>query len=97
MRMYYDDTSASNSRGWFTQYNLFGVIVDEWGVSSSGDTGTGFRDTDAIDHEIDYQSFNYAINWRPNDSGNDMQLCGFRIFYEAPPFSVQFLPFITRQ
>jgi hypothetical protein len=93
--MYYNDTSTNNSVGWFTQYDLYGDVVNEWNVSSTGDTGKGFRDSAAIDHEIDYQSYSYVLNWRPNVTGSAMQLCGFRIFYEAPPFSAQFLPLIT--
>ena len=95
VRMYYSDTSANNSIGWFTQYDLYGAIVAEWGISSSGDGGTGWQDSAAINHEIDYQSYSYTLNWRPVETGNYMQLCGFRIFYEAPPFSAQFLPLIT--
>ncbi len=92
MRMYYDDTSASNSSSWFTIYDLYGNLVNEWGVSSSGDLGNGFNDTTLIDHTIDYGVYSYVINWRPVVSGQTMQLCGFRIFYTPPPFGLSFLP-----
>jgi hypothetical protein len=96
MRMYYDDTSTANSRAWFSVYNLYGDLVDEWSVDSVGDTGNGFRDTDVISHTIDYLSYSYAVNWRPRDLGSDTQLCGFRIFYEPPPFGQVFLPMVLR-
>lgn len=93
LRMYYNDTSASNSTAWFTVYNLYGVTVDEWSVNSSGSSGLGFNDSPVIDHKIDYNLYSYLLNWRPVVAGTTMQLCGFRIFYEAP-FGVQYLPYI---
>lgn len=84
MRMYYDDTSASNCYGWFTVYDLYGNIVDEWSVQSSGTGGTGYNITADINHTINYNTYSYVVNWRPLDTGSDMQLCGFRIFYYPP-------------
>lgn len=96
MRMYFDDTSSSDSRGWFSIYDLYGNIVQEWAVDSVGISGNGFNDTDAINHTIDYLSYSYLVNWLPNDLNSDTQLCGFRIFYEPPPFGVQFLPSVAK-
>lgn len=84
VRMYYDDTSATDSRGWFTVYDLYGNLVQEWDVDSVGSVGNGFNDSATIDYVIDYSRYSYTLNWRPNDAGTDMQLCGFRIFYEPP-------------
>jgi hypothetical protein len=96
LRMYYDDTSSENSVGWFSIYDLYGNLVDEWPVTSVGNTGNGFDDTSIISHTIDYLSYSYVVNWRPTDLGADTQLCGFRIFYEPPPFSAVFLPLVIR-
>lgn len=95
MRIYYYDTSASNSLAWFTVYDLYGNIVQEWSVSTSGNLGNGFNDTSPINHTIDYSLYSYLLNWRPIVTGATMQLCGFRIFYEPPPFGIAFLPAIT--
>ncbi len=95
LRMYYDDTSGSNSAAWFTIYDLYGAIVQEWSVSSSGNFGNSFSDSSVIDHTIDYSLYSYLINWRPNVTGATMQLCGFRIFYEPPPFGIAFLPAVN--
>jgi hypothetical protein len=92
LRMYYYDTSASNSTGWFTIYDLYGAIVDEWNVSSSGNSGNSFNDSEPINHTIDYSLYNYVINWRPIVSGSTMQLCGFRVFYTPPPYGLGFIP-----
>jgi hypothetical protein len=97
VRMYYDDTSSSDSRGWFSVYDLYGNLVQEWGVDSIGDTGNGFNDTVEISHTIDYLSYSYALNWRPYDLGSDTQLCGFRIFYEPPARIGAVLPAIWRE
>lgn len=96
LRMYYYDTSASNSSAWFTVYDLYGVIVDEWSVSSNTDIGNSFNDSSVISHTIDYSVYSYLINWRPSVTGSTMQLCGFRVFYEPAPFGVSFLPLVSR-
>lgn len=84
LRMYYNDTSASNASAWLTVYDLYGSIVDEWSVSSSGNAGNGFNDSATFEHEIDYSVHAYLINWRPVVTGATMQLCGFRLFYVEP-------------
>lgn len=96
VRLYYYDASAANAIGWFTIYDLYGNIVDEWSVSSVGSSGNGFQDTVVIDHNIDYSVYSYAVNWRPEVIGEAMQLCGFRIFYDPPLFPLGFLPAITK-
>lgn len=84
LRMYYNDTSASNSTAWFTVYDLYGSIVQEWSVSTSGSSGNSFSDSAAINHTINYAAYNYLLNWRPLVTGSTMQLCGFRVFHETP-------------
>lgn len=95
-RMYYYDTSTSSSMGWFTVYDLYGDIVQEWSVSSSGSSGNGFVSNTAFTHTIDYSQYSYVLNWRANATGSSQRLCGFRIFYEPPPFGVNFLPYSAR-
>jgi len=92
LRLYYYDTGASNSTAWFTVYDLYGAIVSEWPVSTTGDSGNGFNDSAQIDHTVDYATYSYLLNWRPVVTGSSMQLCGFRLFYTPPPFGAAFLP-----
>lgn len=80
VRMYYYDISGSNCWGWFTIYDLYGDIVQEWGVSSSG-TGNSYDDTSNINHTIDYSKYSYVLNWRPNHIGSAMMLNGFLVYY----------------
>jgi hypothetical protein len=96
LRMYYRDTSASNTTAWLTVYDLYGQIVHEWPVTSSGSTGNGYNDSPTINHTVDYNLYSYLINWRPVVAGTTMQVCGFRLFYEPPPFGINFLP-LTRK
>jgi hypothetical protein len=94
LRMYFNDTSSANSEGWFTVYDLYGVVVEEWDVQSSGSSGTSFRQTGEFTHTINYDSYSYVLKWRPNDTGTDMQLCGFRIYYYPPTSGATFLPIV---
>lgn len=92
LRMYYYDASGSNSTAWFTVYDLYGSLVDEWSVSTSGNSGNRFNDSVQIDHEVDYSVYNYLLNWRPTVTGSTLQLCGFRVFYTPPPYGLGFIP-----
>jgi hypothetical protein len=96
MRLYYYDTSATDSAAWFSVYDLYGNIVQEWQVSSAGSSGNGFNDTALISHTIDYSLYSYAINWRPYALGAEMQNCGFRLFYEPPAHVGAVLPAVLR-
>lgn len=92
LRMYYYDTSASNTTAWFTIYDLYGAIVQEWAVSSNTSGGNSFNDSDQINHTVDYSVYSYVLNWRPVVSGSSIQLCGFRVFYEPVLFNVGYIP-----
>jgi hypothetical protein len=82
LRSFYDDTSASNFQTWFTIYDLYGAIVDEFSAPSVGATGQDFNDSLPINHVINYSLYSYAINYRPVATGSTLQFCGVRIFYE---------------
>jgi len=85
LRIYVNDTSASNLTAWFTVYDLFGAIVQEWSVSSSGTPGETFFDSAAINHVIDYSTYSYVVNMRPVGTGSTLQFCGARVFFAPPP------------
>jgi hypothetical protein len=52
LRIYINDTSASNISAWFSIYDLFGGLVQEWPVTYSGTPGEAWYDTGAINHVI---------------------------------------------
>jgi hypothetical protein len=97
VRMYfYDASSEYNSLGWLLVHDLYGTLVYFWQVTSTGNFGHSFNDTAIIGHTVDYNLFSYSLIWRPVITGDSMRLCGFRIFYEPPPFGIQFLPYVER-
>ena len=57
--------------------------------------GPGKATTAELDHQIDYGSYNYVINWAPNTTGSGMQVCGFRVFYEYN-WGLAFLPTVMK-
>jgi hypothetical protein len=94
-RMYYNDQNTTyDSAAYLTVYDLYGDLVAEWGIFSS-DTGQNYATTEQLDHEIDYDLYNYVINWRPNVLGSSMQVCGFRVYYEYT-WGLAFLPDIQK-
>ncbi len=95
LRMYYYDNDPSNvSIGWFTKYDLYGGLVQEWSIASS-DGGNGYKDVLITPTQtIDYSAYSYVINWRPVGTGSNLQLCGFRIFYTV--FGFNFIPWISK-
>ena len=94
-RMYYNDQDISvDCAAYLSVYDLYGNIVREWGIFSNG-TGQNYVTTADLDHVIDYNSYNYVIQWSPNVIGPDMQVCGFRVMYEYT-WGVSFLPTVTR-
>jgi len=94
-RMYYNDQNISvNCEAFLTVYDLYGRIVVEWGIQSSG-TGMTHVTTPQLEHVVDYDYYSYVINWRPNDSGTDMQVCGFKVYYLKPP-SMAYMPIVEK-
>ncbi len=97
VRMFFYDASAThNSTAWLMVHDLYGDSDLFWNVSSTGSFGYGFNDTSLIGHTVDYNLYSYTLIWRPVITGDTMRLCGFRIFYEPPPFGIQFLPYVER-
>ena len=93
-RMYYNDLDSTHSGfGYFTVYDMYGNIVNEWGVSSSGSLGEGYVTTAEFTHTVDYATYSYVVNWSPGMLGSNMQLCGFRIFYNDST-SLVYMPLI---
>jgi hypothetical protein len=84
LRLYYYDTSASDSYAWVTLYDDAGGYDDLTLVSSDGDGGYGTTLSSLVEHVVDNVSYSYTLNWRPYVEGSDMQLCGLRVAYRLP-------------
>ena len=82
LRIYVNDTSVSNAQGWFSIYDLYGGLVQEFAVASTGTPGEAYFDTALINHVINYNLYSYVVNMRPSGTGSTLQFCGARIFYD---------------
>ena len=82
LRIYVNDTNAANIQGWFSIYDLYGALVQEFPVASAGTPGEAYYDTALINHVIDYSLYSYVVNMRPGAIGSTLQFCGARIFYD---------------
>ncbi|NMC01625.1 MAG: hypothetical protein GYA30_04545 [Chloroflexi bacterium] len=92
LRLYFYDTSASDSTAWVTIYDGAGGYVDVIGVNSSGTAGYGTTQSAYMGHIVNNSSNAYVLNWRPNVTGSTMMLCGLRVAYRLSlPYSV-YLP-----
>jgi len=81
---YYRDTSAANSRAWVTTYDGAGNLSDLTAVDSTGNGGYGTTLSPYVGHVVDKLNSSYVLNWRPDQTGPSMQLCGLRVAYRLP-------------
>jgi len=96
IRMYFYDTNASYTMGgWFSKYNLYGELIQEWYVTSV-DGGYNYSDVPITPNEtINYNAYSYVLNMRPVGTGSNLMFCGFRVFYQYF-FGLNFLPAISK-
>ena len=84
LRLYYRDTSANNSRAWITTYDGAGAATDLTNVASAGNSGYGTTLSPLVSHVVNNASRSYSLNWRADQTGTSMQLCGLRVAYRLP-------------
>jgi hypothetical protein len=84
LRLYYRDTSASNSTAWITNYDGAGAFTDLTNVASTGNSGYGTTLSPLVSHVVNNASRSYSLNWQANQTGTSMQLCGLRVAYRLP-------------
>jgi hypothetical protein len=96
LRMYFYDNDASNTLGgWFSKYDLYGGLIQEWYVASV-DGGYSYTDVAITPNEtINYNTYSYVLNMRPIGTGSNLMFCGFRVFYQYI-FGLNFLPAISK-
>jgi hypothetical protein len=85
LRLYYDDTSASDDvNGWITRYNEAGTSFEDLvSVTSTGSAGHGSNYGD-LDHIVDTYGWSYVLNARLNVASSALQVCGLRVMYYPP-------------
>ena len=84
LRLLYYDKSSANSQAYITSYNAQGAVNDLIGLSSSGNSGYGYQISAYLGHVVDTESHAYVLNWRANQRGSAMRLCGLRVAYRLP-------------
>jgi hypothetical protein len=84
LRMFFYDTSSNNSTAWVTNYNGSGSFTDLVSVNSTGNAGYGSQLSPLLEHVVNNSSRSYALNWRANQTGGSMRLCGLRVAYRMP-------------
>ena len=84
LRIYYYDTSATYSSSWITTYDGAGGYDDLTDVQSVGNGGYGTELSPYVGDVVDNHDNSYVLNWRANQAGSTMRLCGFRVAYRLP-------------
>ena len=84
LRLFFYDTSSANSQSWITTYNAQGAFSDLTSVDSVGTGGYGTNLSVYLGHVVDTETNAYVLNWRPNQLGSAMRLCGLRVAYRLP-------------
>ncbi|MFN2151224.1 MAG: hypothetical protein ACK2T5_06475 [Anaerolineales bacterium] len=95
LRIFFYDTSDSNSQAWVTTYDGASGIDDIAYVTSSGTGGYGTYLSPYVGHIVDNASDAYVLNWRPVVTGSTMMLCGLRVAYRVPLVDL-YLPLVIR-
>jgi hypothetical protein len=84
LRIYYYDTSGSNSTAYLNKYDGAANTTFLTEVSSAGNTGFGTQLSPYLGHIVDNGNGSYVLGWIPNVTGTSMQLCGLRVAYRLP-------------
>ncbi len=84
LRLFYYDTSSANSQTWITSYNAQGSTADLTHVDSTGAAGYGTTLSAYVGHIVNTENNAYVLNWRANQQGKTMRLCGLRVAYRLP-------------
>jgi len=84
LRLLYYDRSSANSQAYITAYDAQGEVNDLIGVTSAGNSGYGYQVSNYLGHVVNTESQAYVLNWRANQHGSSMRLCGLRVAYRLP-------------
>jgi hypothetical protein len=96
LRLYYNDTSASDMNSWITRYDELGTNYEDLvSVPSAGSAGHGSNYGD-LDHTVDTYGWSYVLNVRLNVASSTLQVCGLRVMYYPPPGCCTYLPAVMR-
>ena len=72
------------SQAWVTLYNDEGGYADVVYVPFGEEIGYNSKLSSLVSHVVDTTNNSYVLNWRPNDIGRGLRLCGLRVAYRLP-------------
>ncbi len=84
LRLFFRDASPANSQAWITTYDARGALSDLTTIVSTGAEGYGTTLSPYLGHVVNTESNAYVLNWRANQRGKSMRLCGLRVAYRLP-------------
>jgi len=84
LRMFFYDTSALDSIAWITVYDGGGGFTDLVSVTSTGTVGYGTSLSPLLERVVDNTNYSYVLNYKANQTGSSMRLCGLRVAYRLP-------------
>jgi len=82
--MHNSQTNYNISQAWVTLYNDEGGYADVVYVPFGEEVGYNTKLSSLVSHVVDTTNNSYVLNWRPNDIGRGLQLCGLRVAYRLP-------------
>jgi hypothetical protein len=97
LRLFYYDTSSSNSFAWLTEYSAGAVYSDVAHTTSLDALGYGNYADTSFSYTVDDYTHSLVLNWRSNQLGSTIQLCAMRIRYWTTAPCCSFLPLTTKQ
>jgi hypothetical protein len=95
IRLYYYDASPSDSTAYLTRFDGSGGYADLASVKSAAAAGYGHKVSGLIGHVVNNSSGAYVVQWRADQTGPTMRLCGLRIAYRLP-VTYTYLPKVLR-
>ncbi|NLB71979.1 MAG: hypothetical protein GX797_08265 [Chloroflexi bacterium] len=72
---------ATESYVWIGSHDNYGLPDDIVALPFGKQIGYGSEVSSHINEVVDSQSNSYVLNWRPQVSGDSLQLCGLRVAY----------------
>ena len=81
-----EDTGLQTSVSYasITSHDNYGLSDEIVALPYGKHRGYGSELSTHINEVVDSQSYSYALNWRPQVSGDSMRLCGLRVAYRLP-------------
>jgi hypothetical protein len=97
LRIYYNDTSATNDlTAWITRYQPGLANADLTSVNSITNTGYGTAVSPEITETVDLTNWAYTIIVAPNTNAATNSICGIHVTYYAPSIFGAFLPVVRK-